>query len=115
MLHNATILPENRRARSEILFASCITLQQNTAAALCSNTLQQCAATTHCNNTLQHSLSREQFVVAVCCCSVLLQSVAAECCCSVLLQCDANRISELPVARRQDFAGMDAVAFVPKS
>ena len=87
----------------------------HTAAEHCSNTLQQCTATTHCNNNLQYSLSREQFVVAVCCCSVLLQSVAAECCCSVLLQCDTYNNSELPVTRHQDFAGMNAVAFVPKS
>ena len=34
-------------------------------------------------------------VVAVCCCSVLLQCVVPACCCSVLLQCVVARITEV--------------------
>ena len=72
----------------------CSTLQHT--ATHCNNTLQQAAALVIRRNPTFKYLSvlcayhfgRTQIlVVAVCCCSVLLQCVVAVCCCSVLLQC----------------------------
>jgi len=83
MLHNTTTLPAWTQSRS-FWNPICISLQQSTAATLCSNALQQHTATTICNTPCRVSSLLLQCVVAVYCCRVLLQSVAAVFCCSVM-------------------------------